>query len=120
SLGGDAHVTFVVDSQLCQTSLPSLFVGKVRRPLTEFVDQRRRQLLSSPIVLGRVVDGVNALISLQNLQEVEPTLAGRALEVSEPLVADGGTVTIVAVVAGTGVVHADVGGDRQARLEHLG
>jgi hypothetical protein len=81
--------------------------------------QRRRQLLPLPIGQGRFVDGIVTLAALQDLQKVQPTLAGRALEIGEQVVANHCAITVLAAMACPGVIGADVRRLRQSCRQHF-
>src|SRR6266852_2071473 len=68
---------------------------------------------------GNVLDRVVALPALQYLQKVDPVLAGGAIEVSEPVIADNGAKAVAPLVPGTGIIRLDVGRHGQRRRQQL-
>ena len=108
------------DPQLPQPALPSGRVHERLRAPAELVTTAARQLLPLPVSHRFLIDHVVGVRSPEDLQEVEPALALGAGEEGEQLVADVGAGTIVPLVPRPGVVHLNVGRDRQGRRQEFG
>ena len=71
----------------------------------EQVDRFERQFASSHVVEGRLVDDILAVFAGQQLQKVEARFSVVAGKVGELIIADDGTVAVLALMAGTGIIH---------------
>lgn len=79
----------------------------------------RRQALLAPVIEGVGIDRIADLPRLQELQEVDPALAGGARKPGEPVVADLRDVAVAALMARPGIIDRDPAADRQCGRQHL-
>jgi hypothetical protein len=119
-LAGDPHVPRLGDPQLPQSGLPGDPVHEHVPTPAESVHHRLGELLPPPVSHRGLIDHVVGVRPPEDLQEVEPALAVGAGEGGEPFVADLGAGPIVPPVPRPGVVHLDVGRDRQGRRQEFG
>ena len=70
---------------------------------SEDAHRNARTLPSLPVFQRQFIDGVQALAAVQDLQEVQPTLAFRALKAGEQIIADDGAIAVATLMSGTPV-----------------
>lgn len=101
---------FVVEAQTVQVGLPGGPIGEVPRPGGQRGNQGQGQFLLGEVGQRHFVDHLVLVAAAQHLQEVDPALAGGAVEVSEEVVADVSAVALLPFVAGHRVIGVDVRG----------
>ena len=113
----------LADSQFLQKAAEKVLALETPRQMVfEQVDRFARQFAFSHVVQSRLVDDILALFAGQQLQEVEASFRVATGKVGELIIADDGTVAVLALMAGTGIIHmepfgaVDAGGPAPHRL----
>ena len=95
-------------------------IDESRGPLAQGLDFVRGQALGLHVVQGGRVDHVVYFWAAQQFQEVGAAFRGGALEAGKALIAQMGAVTVLAPVAGAGIIHVKIGAGGEARGQQVG
>ena len=113
----DAHST---DAEAVEMRLPSGLVGKVCPGLRrQLADHGSGEGTATHVAQGRIIDHVVGMSGAQEIEEVQPALAGPRAEPGEAVVSDLCAEAILSGVARASIVHRDPCRRLQAGPQHL-
>ena len=118
AFGSDTNMAVMRYTQIFQVILPLLIIEEVLfRGFPDLSEHGFGKLVRFHVGKGILVDPVIVLACTQDLEEVDSAFGVGTFKPGEKVIAHVCTVTIFPVMASTGIVHVDKGGDLESHGE---